>query len=404
MDAESFGVFQNRSQETLYRINWQSAGKWRRFKVRAKSVEEAAQQGRELIAEQLVEDKISRTDRENPRVLDAFDLALAATRRKSRSQADWNKVRDKFLLWLAEHHPECENWHMLTRAIIREYMEQFSGKASNTVRLAMNPICQTAGYMEREYSLPNIASRLGLSSTLAKTPPLVPLEDVVDLVGWVREHDPYLEVGVGLAGLGGLQLMEVLRLTWNKVDLKRGLIEISGEVKNSYRERCIPVCGLLLEILQRAQALREVRQWESKVQILDGSDPVMASPEGLTFAKDNSFRNYGKRVKARILEWNPKVSWAPKDLRNCLPSFAMFEQLHSDVWEQYIGHSPRTVTARNYIPRLASATEGERKLLERQMDIFRKLVVDYVDREIARQSHESQQVGKTCAIQEVVGD
>ena len=64
-----------------------------------------------------------------------------------------------------------------------------------------------------------------------------------------------------------------------------------------------------------------------------------------------------------------------KDLRNCLPTFAVMQGLLNDVWEQYLGHAPRTVTARHYIPRLASASIGESEALERQMELFSLQVI-----------------------------
>ncbi|MCX7013891.1 MAG: hypothetical protein NTW86_15290 [Candidatus Sumerlaeota bacterium] len=56
--------------------------------------------------------------------------------------------------------------------------------------------------------------------------------------------------------------------------------------------------------------------------------------------------------------WNPRLEWQPKDLRNCLPTFEAREGLLTDVVEQYLGHAPRTVTARHHIPRLGSVHGG----------------------------------------------
>ena len=55
----------------------------------------------------------------------------------------------------------------------------------------------------------------------------------------------------------------------------------------------------------------------------------------------------------------------------------------NDVWEQYLGHAPRSITARHYIPRLASVSSGETDALIRQMDLFRLHVVDPLDQVIA---------------------
>ena len=85
--------------------------------------------------------------------------------------------------------------------------------------------------------------------------------------------------------------------------------------------------------------------------------------------------NYGKTVSKAIRSWNSRISWKPKDLRNALPTFAASNGILSDLWEQYLGHAPKTVTARHYLPRLASASAGESEELERQMELFRRLVI-----------------------------
>ena len=71
---------------------------------------------------------------------------------------------------------------------------------------------------------------------------------------------------------------------------------------------------------------------------------------------------------------------SPRNLRNCLPTFAVMSGLLSDVWEQYLGHAPRSITARHYIPRLASASHGEAEALERQANLFQLHVVQPLEK------------------------
>lgn len=75
-----------------------------------------------------------------------------------------------------------------------------------------------------------------------------------------------------------------------------------------------------------------------------------------------------------------------KDLRNCLPTFAVIHGLHNDVWEQYIGHSPKSVTSRHYVPRLSSVSRGQSEALERQMRIFHYHVTEPLDQAILNAS------------------
>ena len=94
------------------------------------------------------------------------------------------------------------------------------------------------------------------------------------------------------------------------------------------------------------------------------------------------WQNYSKMVSTAIRSWNSNISWKPKDLRNALPTFAASEGILSDLWEQYLGHAPRTVTARHYLPRLGSASAGEKKELERQMLLFQRLVIEPLENAI----------------------
>lgn len=158
-------------------------------------------------------------------------------------------------------------------------------------------------------------------------------------------------------------MQEAFRLTWDRVDLRRGLIEISGEVKTEWSKRIIPVYRRVIEALIRADASRET----TKV--------VSVGPERVLEAY-TTWSGYSKAVVRLLRTWNVKIEWTPKDLRNALPTWAIANGRHSDPWEQYLGHSPEGVTARHYVPRLASVTPGETAELEEQMNLFRVQIVE----------------------------
>ena len=384
--TEAFSVYQSRSQARRFRINWNDrGGVRRRYRLWADSVEEAAARARNLVVGGGPEgaEQDSSSDPNGLLVIDAFDQALAATRRNERSRRDWKRSQTRFLAWLAKHHPEANYWRRVTRRMVREYIAQTLPTAStNHKRLTLQPVTQTARYMWLEHEVPNIAERLGIGCKLKKTPPLVLVCDVVALLEHVRENAPLLEAGVALQSLAGLQLQEALRLSWDKVNLDRGLIEISGEVKNAYRNRVIPVVEPVLDALKRA----DQRRRQAKVQVL-GSAAVVASPTGCYF----DWKNYSHAAKAAIVKWNPKVGWAPKDLRNALPTFFAMAGVSCDLTEQYIGHAPRSVTGRHYVPRLTAATGGEEELLALQMAQFKKVVTGPVEQELgkmARKGHD----------------
>lgn len=219
-----------------------------------------------------------------------------------------------------------------------------------------------------------------MGSKLKNPPAEVYLTDVVDFVGFLRRANPRLAVGVALQGLAGLQLQEATRLTWDRVDLETGLIEISGVVKNEYRNRVIPVMDIVKGVLKQAHDARE----RHGGPVREVREPVVASAKG--FAYGEWWVNYSKEVSGALKSWNSKIPWKPKDLRNCLPTFAVMEGLLNDVWEQYLGHAPRSVTARHYVPRLASVSAGEGEALEMQMNLFRLHVLEPLQRTIEAKS------------------
>ena len=51
-----------------------------------------------------------------------------------------------------------------------------------------------------------------------------------------------------------------------------------------------------------------------------------------------------------------------------------------------MGHAPRNVTARHYLPRLASASFGEADALERQASLFRLHITGLLDEELGSQT------------------
>ncbi len=304
---------------------------------------------------------------------ESFAMALEHSSRGERAREDWIGQVEKFLVWLKRKHPLCTHWERMTRQILREYLAVYDRKSANYRRLSVQPILQTAGFMHREYGCPNIGERLGIGNKLKTTPKAVYLEDVLSFCDWLRENRPYLEVGACLQGLAGLQLLEALRLTWDRVDLERGLVEVSGEVKNEYRNRVIPVSTRVVEALYRASVRRRTAKLYSGVVLGDKGRPY------------EDFCSYSRLMGKAITRWNTRCEWAPKDLRNCLPTFAIMEGIHGAIWEQYIGHSPKTITERHYVPRLGSGTHGEEAALARQVELFGRLVVAPIEEAFGRQ-------------------
>ena len=357
-----FNLYQSTMETNLWRIRLNGSGNYLRRQFHAPSLKDALMEAPRVAG-------LDAPDAKDKVVLlaDAFNMTLSNTRRREASRKAWLRDTERFFRWLKKRYPLCTHWGAMTRQILREYLGTYDGRSDNHKRLSMQPLLQTSGFMHREYGFPNIGERMGIGSKLKTPPKTVYLEDVIALCDFLRDRNSHLEVGVALQGLAGLQVLEALRLTWNNVDLQRGLIEITGEVKNEYRNRVIPVTGRVLEALRRADERRKARK--GKVQSV--VEPVVVATKGEPYVE---YQSYCRQVRAALKKWNPSIDWATKDLRNCLPTFAKMEGIHGTIWEQYIGHAPGTVTERHYVPRLAARTSGEQNALLRAMDLFRKFV------------------------------
>ncbi len=363
-----FNLYQSTMESNLWQIRLNGSGGYLRRRFHAPSLQHALE-----AAPVVAGLEKSPEERNRISLADAFSMALQNTNRRERSRLDWAKAVDKFMTWLRKHHPLCTHWGMMTRQILREYLNGcYAGKSANYRRLQMQPLLQTAAFMHREYEFSAIGECLGIGSKLKTLPRTVYLEDVISFCDFLRDRKSHLEVGACLQGLAGLQLLEALRLTWKNVDLECGLIEITGEVKNQYRNRVIPVCGRVLDALKRANE----RRTSGVGKVRPVVDCVVVGARGMFYEDQPS---YSRQMRAALLVWNAQCDWAPKDLRNCLPTFAKMEGVHGTLWEQYIGHAPSTITERHYVPRLACRTPGEKTALERQMEIFRRLVTGLVD-------------------------
>ena len=111
---------------------------------------------------------------------------------------------------------------------------------------------------------------------------------VADFLLWLREAPGGWAVlpGVALQGLCGCRVTEMLRLTWDRVDLDRGTVRVDGEIKNEHSRRLIPLPQLVVEILAEAPA--------------KGTESFL--PSRAAIPGEMRFRT-GRCVKARPARW-----------------------------------------------------------------------------------------------------
>ncbi|MEQ8821205.1 MAG: site-specific integrase [Sumerlaeia bacterium] len=361
-------MYQSRADANLFEARLRGSGGYLRRRVRAESLDEAITAARRAYGLE------REAEGRQISLADAFMMTIDASRRVATRQ-QWLDDAAKFVDWLATNHPLCLTWAQVTRTMVRSYITSLGKKAPNTIRIPTQPLRQTSRFMAREYELKDIAAGLGSDGTPVRETSDVLLEDVGEFVDWIRDNRPWMEVGPALQGLAGLQLQEALRLTWDKVDLDRGIIEISGVIKNDYRERTIPVCGRVLDALRRAHEHRCLR--EQKRGVVDVAGHVVVDSDGRGY-KDH--KAYSRRVRDCRRAWNSDVTWPPKDLRNCLVTFCEDCGLQTALFEQYVGHAAKTVSDMSYKPRrLATFTKAERTRQEHALDVYRRLVIEPIE-------------------------
>lgn len=305
---------------------------------------------------------------------DAFNSTVRASKRGVSAKEDWRGTVGRFIEWLKANRPSTVYWDLVSRDLVREYLEGLSGLSTNSRRLAVQPLIQTSRFMMREHGAKNDLSGLSPGSDLAKPPEAMFLVDVVDLLEWQRINRPTHEVGTALCGLAGLRVTEALALRWDRVDMEEGLIEIV-DGKNAYSNRTIPVAHRVVEALRRAEA--DLSRNGPSAGVVDVFPNVVLDGHGKPFSNTTA---YCRRFVRGRSQWRTDVRFTPKALRKCLPTLGMTEGFWGPIGEQYMGHAAQGVTAKHYVPRLGVRTQGEKNALKKAMEVFRRLVVDRVDR------------------------
>ena len=301
-------------------------------------------------------------------IIDALSHTLEATQRGPRARKDWHSATNRFALWLGDNHPEIANWNQLTRTLVAHYDRTLAPLAPNARRLRLQPLIQTDNRMHREHDTPRITQNLKIGRQLAKDPPHVHLADVLSLLDHILLHAPALHVGASLQALAALRPSEAHALTWDHVDLQAGLIQTGA--KNRHSRRIIPIPTLAL------QALRGHPRPPTDPHVID------LAPQPLY--PNFQSAEYSKKLNRAILAWNPRIDFRAKDLRNALPTWAVANSLHDDIWEQYMGHAPKGVTQVHYTPRLATVSPGQATQLHEAMAIFQTHVTHPIDAALAK--------------------
>jgi hypothetical protein len=167
-----------------------------------------------------------------------FEACLKSSGGEPYHRATLKKHSRYFLEWCKRHHLKC--WHEILPQHVREYVSfQFKrGCSRKTMQHYLEPVrlASTWAAINHPESFRHITQSLRLPSKAGNTlrnsaqnrRSYLPISALLEFLEWLPGHTHAASVlpGVVLQGLCGLQLHEVLRLTWDRVDLSDGTITI----------------------------------------------------------------------------------------------------------------------------------------------------------------------------------
>ncbi|MCA9413445.1 MAG: tyrosine-type recombinase/integrase [Candidatus Omnitrophica bacterium] len=204
----------------------------------------------------------------------------------------------------------------------------------------------------------------------------LPISSLLDLLDWLPGHkfETSLIPGVALQGLCGLQLQEVLRLTWDRVNLRSETITIEEDrrhdpsvagVKNEHRVRKLPLPEKVVRILANLWAANPNRK---------GSDLVIDTP---------TWKAYSHRVGRMLKGWKLAYRIPPKDLRNTLPTEAEKGGWMSIWVRRYFGHAPANMIERSYLAEVEGDWNNDDEV-DSFVEKLRESVVVHIDAEVQK--------------------
>lgn len=198
----------------------------------------------------------------------------------------------RFLKWCEEEQLEvlCH----LSRTTLANYLAYLANECEmsrNAVRLFCFPVISALRWAALNW--PDHVRDLTLGfkvkgirkHTLAR--PVLNLDDSIRFCETLRARMDKALPGVALQCLAGLRVQEAFRLEWSKVDLERGLVEISGEVKNPASARIIPVADYVLDLLKRFRKVSKGRN------VLEGFDAWQGYSKRVTHCLNSDLSAFG---------------------------------------------------------------------------------------------------------------
>ena len=307
-----------------------STGSRIRQRIDATTLEDAVKQGGERISGR------KSTDEGNLAIFEVFALWVSSLNVKAETVKEYKRNIRTFLEYtdglgleswrdLRLHHLQTYANRLTEQEYSRRYVDLRTVPARSASRWAAANWPESFRDWTAGFKVPKSRIAMTYEDTLEKVH--LSFDQIVDLLLWLRERENgwSLIPGLALQGLCGLRLTEALRLPWDRIDLKEGLVTIEGEVKNRFSIRRLPVPGLVLDILRDAPQV----------------DPIRIVPYSERTV-------YSEQIKKSLQRWNPEVKIVPKDFRKSLPSESLIQGWYGYEVRRYLGHGPADMTEAAY--------------------------------------------------------
>jgi integrase len=283
---------------------------------------------------------------------EAFDLAIKQSYAGAEGKALLYRNAGFFVEWADKR--DIRLWEQVRLDVVHEYAQYLIGKglAAKTIKGYLEPI-KAAGkrvlavypdhYRDPCYAF-RLPRRIGAPKTVAEKVGRrgLTIREVIQLADYLST-DKYAECLVPtvlMCGLLGCHVREVVYLTWDKLDLKAGILKVEEEIGHEAKTpECVRLIPLPKFLVDR---LKEVPRNGDRVITLVSERrgrPKSSRPDNLI----------GQRYSDRAIKWKPERYVPLSDLRNTLINVARRNPVWSErLTEQYVGHADPSVSGKHY--------------------------------------------------------
>lgn len=221
----------------------------------------------------------------------------------------------------------------MTRGVATEYLLEFRDKPIMGKKMATIMRSAYNVGIDLEYIDSNPFSRLGIVNQYKSPPRQRILDDSeIRLLGQTPDIVQALKDAAAFQLMTGLRGSEVLKLTWEELDLEKGILTLAPERTKNKRGHRMPVSDA-------AKAIAD-RRPRTTIYVFQ-SDWSPRRPKAYHIA---SYNHALKLVQGK----DPKNKYTTHDLRRTAASF-LAKHTSSDVVGKILNHSPSGVTQQHYI-------------------------------------------------------